>query len=236
MYANIGFDILSYLVEIISGESFLSYCDTHIFSPLDMKNTSFNLSHLNLDQVAIPYIRFMGRYYRINELAFMWGEDWTPSDQYWRIRCYPAGGLYSTVSDLSHFLIAHMNDGVYNGTRILQKETVQLMQKIQPGNQLGYGLAWMRTSVQGISTSGHSGGYPGVNTWMLYNETEDTGVIFLANGSPGYVLPFGGWYLMMTILFSLFTKEGTLPLEASSEYNVSSEPFFMMPLVTHRVP
>lgn len=211
MYANIGFDLISYLVEIISGESFLGYCDNHIFSPLDMKNTDFNLSHLNINQVAIPYWRFLGRYYTINELGFLLGDEWTPPDQYWRVRCYPAGGLYSTVSDLSHFLIAHMNDGIYNGTQILKKETVELMHKVQVGNNIGYGLAWMHElPLRGLSISGHSGGYPGVNTWMLYNETQDIGVIYLANGSPGYALPFGGWFISRLILDSLFTKEITL--------------------------
>jgi CubicO group peptidase (beta-lactamase class C family) len=211
MYANIGFDLISYLVEIISGENFLEYCDNHIFSPLDMNNTDFNLSRLNIDQVAIPYCRFLGRYYTINELGFLFGDEWTPPDQYWRVRCYPAGGLYSTVSDLSHFLIAHMNDGSYTGTQILKKETVELMHKVQPGNNIGYGLAWMHElPFSGLSVSGHSGGYPGVNTWMLYNETKDIGVIYLANGSPGYALPFGGWFISRLILDSLFTKEITL--------------------------
>jgi CubicO group peptidase (beta-lactamase class C family) len=210
MYANIGFDLISYLVEIISGEPFLEYCITHIFSPLDMKNTDFNLSRLSIDQVAVPYCRFMGRYYTINELGFLLGDKWTPPDQYWRVRCYPAGGLYSTISDLSHFLIAHMNDGIYNGTGILQKETVELMHEIQPGNQIEYGLAWMHEfPINGLSVSGHSGGYPGVNTWMLYNETKDIGVIYLANGSPGYALPFGGWVISRLLLGSLFEKERT---------------------------
>ena len=229
MYANIGFDLISYLVEIISGDPFLEYCDTHIFSPLDMKNTNFNLSRLDINQVAIPYGRFMGRYYTINEMGFLWGEDWTPPDQYWRVRCYPAGGLYSSVSDLSHFLIAHMNDGIYKGTQILKKETVELMHKVQPGNQIGYGLAWMHQSpIRGLSISGHSGGYPGVNTWMLYNETMDIGVIYLANGNPGYMLPFGGWLISRLLLGSLFTKERIFEEIVPHDFTVSPEPFFMI--------
>jgi len=54
MYANVGFDIISYLVEIFSGEPFLEYCDTHIFSPLDMKHSGFNISRFDINQVAIP--------------------------------------------------------------------------------------------------------------------------------------------------------------------------------------
>jgi CubicO group peptidase (beta-lactamase class C family) len=140
--------------------------------------------------------------------------------------------LYTTVSDLSHFLIAHMNDGVYNGTRILEKETVALMHEIQPGNQENYGLAWYYQIIGGIYMTGHSGGYPGVNTWMFYNQTEDVGVIFFANGSPQYgTLPFGGSIPFFWIIYSLFTKEGTFKGEIQHKFTVSSDPFFMTPLM-----
>ena len=233
MYANVGFDLISYLVEIISGEPFLAYCDTHIFSPLDMTNTGFNFSCFDIDQVAIPYQRFKGRYYTINETAFLFGEDWTPPQQYWRVRFYPAGGLYTTVSDLSHFLIAHMNDGIYNGTQILEKETVELMHATQPGNQIGYGLAWMHESIGDLS--GHGGDLPGADTWMLYSQKEDIGIIYLANGNPEYsALPFRGQFPFMLILYLLFTKEGTLRGEMHHECTVSSDPFFMTPLIVPR--
>jgi CubicO group peptidase (beta-lactamase class C family) len=231
MYTNVGFDLISYLVEIISGEPFLEYCDTYIFSLLDMKNKGFNFSRLDVDKVAIPYQRFFGRYYAINEF---FGEE-SPPDQYYRMRCYPAGGLYSTVSDLSHFLIALMNDGIYNGTRILEKETVELMHELQSGNRIGYGLAWMREYVRGLWASGHGGDLPDVDTWMLYNQTEDIGVIYLANGNPGYsALPLGGLFPVRLILGLLFTKEGTFRGEMQHESMVSSDLFFMTPLIVPR--
>ena len=36
MYANVNFDLVAYLVEIISGKPFLEYCDENIFLPLKM--------------------------------------------------------------------------------------------------------------------------------------------------------------------------------------------------------
>jgi CubicO group peptidase (beta-lactamase class C family) len=224
MYANVGFDLISYLVEIISGEPFLEYCDTHIFSPLDMKHTGFNFSRFDINQVAIPYQRYKGKYYTINELESIFG--WELPEPYYRMRFYPAGGLYTTVTDLSHFLIAHMNDGIYNDTKILEKETVDLMHTIQPGNQIGYGLAWMHQSIGGLS--GHGGDLPGADTWMLYNQTKDIGVIYLANGNPEYsALPFGGQVPFMLIMYLLFTKEGTLRGEMQQEFTVSSDSLFM---------
>jgi CubicO group peptidase (beta-lactamase class C family) len=239
MYANVGFDLISYLVELISGEPFLEYCDTHIFSPLDMKHTGFNLSRFDINQVAIPYQRIMGRYYTINQMDFWFGADWTPPTQYYRERCYPAGGLYTTVSDLSHFLIAHMNDGVYNGTQILKKETVELMHTPQPGNPIGmfwYGLAWLTETMKGITASGHEGDLEGIETIMLYNQTEHIGVIYLATGNPVYGhLPYYGYYPCVWLYYLLMTKEGTLRREMPHEDALVSDLFFRTPLIGSRL-
>jgi len=209
MYANVGFDLISYLVEILSNESFLSYCQNNIFDPLEMYNTSFNLSSLNIDDVAIPYHYHQGKYYQINELSFIYGDD-IPPEPYWKLRCYPAGGLYTTINDLSHFLIAHMNDGIYQNTRILEKETIDLMQNIHPDNAIQYGLAWMNKSISFRYTAmGHGGDLMGVDTWMLYIPSEDIGIIYFANGNPafGQHSIFGSIFVKL-LLFSLFTEGG----------------------------
>jgi CubicO group peptidase (beta-lactamase class C family) len=210
MYANIGFDLISYLVEIISDEPFLDYCQQKIFDPLHMDNTSFNLSTLNIDNVAIPYFFYFGKYYQINELSFLLG-DLTPSEPFWKLRCYPAGGLYTTINDLSHFFIAHMNGGVYQNTRILKKETVDLMQQIQPDNAIGYGLAWMQYPIGfQYMAMGHGGDIMGVDTWMLYIPSKDIGMIYFANGNPAYGRnPIMGSIIVQFLLYSLF-KEGGL--------------------------
>jgi CubicO group peptidase (beta-lactamase class C family) len=211
MYANIGFDLIAYLVEIISNEPFLFYCQHHIFDPLHMHNTSFNLSTLNIDNVAIPYQYHRGKYYQINELSFLYGE-FTPPGPYWRLRCFPAGGLYTTVSDLSHFLMAHMNDGLYHNTRILEKQTVDLMHTIQPDNAIGYGLAWMAHPISlKYSATGHGGDINGVDTWMLHVPSENIGMIYFANGNPVYGVSGStiGSIAIQFLLYTLF-KEGGL--------------------------
>ncbi len=215
MYANIGFDLISFLVEIISGECFLSYCQEFIFEPLKMYNTSFNLSTLNIDNVALPYYYYLGEYYQINELSFLFG-DLTPPQPYWKMRAFPAGGLYTTINDLAHFLIAHMNDGVYQNTRILEKETVELMHTIQPDNAIQYGLAWMDYPI-GLrySAMGHGGDLPGVDTWMLYMPSEDIGIIYFANGNPAYLqTKIIGLIAIQLLLYSLF-KEGGATMRSS---------------------
>ena len=209
MYANIGFDLISYLIEILSGESFLTYCQKNIFDPLEMHNTSFNLSTLNIENVAIPYQYYLGKYYQINELSFLYG-DLIQDQPYWRVRFYPAGGLYTTINDLANFLIAHMNEGIYKNTRILEKETVDLMHEIQPDNSINYGLAWMEYPITNkYSAMGHGGDIMGVDTWMLYMPSEEIGIIYFANGNPAYSPnSIVGIILVQFLIYNLFNKGG----------------------------
>ena len=211
-YAHINFAIIAYLIERISGEIFVEFCKENIFLPLEMYNTSFNLTELDIDNVAIPYYyhKEIGEYLQIDELSI--DGEIHPSI-YWRILNYPAGGLYSTVSDLSHFLIAHVNDGVYNGVRILKKETVDEMHKIQPpGNfnpmiQAYYGLAWLFKEdplIFNITLMGHYGLSIGIVGIMYHIPTDDVRVIFFANGDG-----FTGITMFVNLIeINLFKKGG----------------------------
>jgi CubicO group peptidase (beta-lactamase class C family) len=209
MYSNVNFDVTCYLVELISGEIFVEYCKNHIFQPLEMYNTSFNLSELDINNVAIPYHYHNGEYLQINELSYLLGEDITPPDKYWRVRCYAAGGLYTTISDLSHFLIAHMNGGIWNDVRILEERTVEEMHTIQPpGNidpvgNLYHGLAW---TIQGtpfdVNVSGHNGGNIGVVGYMSFIPSEEIGIICFYNSD----------YIFETNTISLLIDTSLIPM------------------------
>jgi len=173
IYANANFDIVAYLVELISGESFIDYCDNYIFEPLEMYNTGFNLSELDIDKVAVPYWYEDGQYHEINQIV-IWNVS-LPS-KYWRPFNYPVGGLYTTVSDLSHFMIAHMNGGVWNNVRILKENTVNSMHKSS--------LAWatIKPDKLDVTYSGYSGHNAGVNAHMYFIPSEKIGMIYLSNG------------------------------------------------------
>jgi CubicO group peptidase (beta-lactamase class C family) len=192
MYANVGFEIIGYLIELISGEEFLHYCKEHIFNPLEMYSTGWNLSELTIDNVAIPYHYHNSEYLQINELSYLLGRH-TPPDKYWRFRMYPAGGLYTTVSDFSHFLIAHMNSGMWNGIRILEENTVEKMHTIHgnmdPIGNYYYGLGWgfqKYPIIFNLTVSGHGGGVWGVTTAMYCIPNENVGHILFTNGDGLY--------------------------------------------------
>jgi CubicO group peptidase (beta-lactamase class C family) len=224
-YANINFDIIAYLVEIISDEPFYEYCENNIFEPLDMDKSSFRLTDYDNEEVAIPY--FWNPYTKKHETS-----------QNWVFIHYPAGGLFTTVLDLSHFLIAHMNGGVYNGSRILNEETVEEMHKIQsPGNKNSFyfGLAWLFMSrsiwigfqyplffilhFKKVLYSGHGGDISyGLHTRMNMKITENVGVIYFINT---HRLQRSGWQATELLNEVLFKKAKNLQ---TGNYNLQNFP------------
>ncbi len=167
-YANVGFSVLGHLVETFTGQTLEEYCRTNIFEPLDMDDTSFLLPNLNISRVAVPY-RYAKEYY--------------PFIHYQTLD-YPAGGLRTSVKDLSRFLLAHMNSGVYNGTQILTSQSVEDMHTIQYESdtydfQYGLGFQIWETS-KGLKI-GHTGGLYGVSTKMAYRKSDNIGIIMFIN-------------------------------------------------------
>lgn len=168
IYSNIGFGILGYLVEILSGKSFEEYCSENIFEPLGMEDTSFRLDIVNVSRVAVPYEFQSGVYYPL---------------LHYNVLFYPAGGLRTSVLDLSNFLIAHMNGGVYNGVLILNETTVEEMHTIQYPRDKGfqYGLGFQIWKKSADTRIGHTGGLFGVATKMVFRQSDNTGIIFFTN-------------------------------------------------------
>jgi CubicO group peptidase (beta-lactamase class C family) len=164
-YSSIAYALLGYLVEILSNQSFEQFCTEKIFSPLDMMNTSFLIDDFNSIQLAIPYIWF-GLYIPL---------------PHQNIYCSPAAGLRTTIYDFSRFLIVHMNKGLYNGVRILNESTVEMMHKIQYPNSR-FGLGWMIwNSPDGEIYGGHSGVNLGGHALMKIRNSDNVGIIYLIN-------------------------------------------------------
>lgn len=171
-YSNTGYLILEYLVEQISEKSFDNYCKDNIFTPLGMKNSSFYYRDIKRMQRAVPY-QLRGNFHL--RLPF------------YDVPKSGAGGLLTSIEDLSHFLIAHMNNGTYNGVRILDNSTVELMHTIYCENpnsgvlNFSYGFGWMFFNINGTIYQGHDGDTPGFTARMIYCEKNKTGILFLFN-------------------------------------------------------
>ncbi len=168
-YANIGFSIVAYLVEILSHQDFNEYCKEHIFQPLQMDTTGFRLRDVDIDNVAVPYEFKNNGYFR--------------HPQYGIHILYPAITLRTSIEEYSHFIIAHMNGGIWNGVRILNQTTVELMHMahFSPGDKYNYGLGWQITNKPFEKTYGHSGGYVGALDLITIFPADNTAVLLFTN-------------------------------------------------------
>ena len=97
---------------------------------------------------------------------------------------YPSGQLRTTSNNLAKLMSAYINDGIYNGTRILEPETVNLIKTIHyPFIDSDQGLIWYYKNQNGRALFGHNGGDLGSLTEMFISFQNNIGVILLSNSS-----------------------------------------------------
>lgn len=170
-YATLGNIILGVIIEKASKQPYEDYVQEHILDPLQMKNSSFYYSFYSRDELAGFYVWQTGIYFKF------------PYIQAKKIE-FPGGGLISTLEDLSHFLIMHLNNGVYDGVRILEESSVEEMHRVQyPGfydDGFLHGFGWYSNG----SIGGHGGRSVGAGAEMKMRDTDNVGVIFFWNQYP----------------------------------------------------
>jgi CubicO group peptidase (beta-lactamase class C family) len=142
-------DVLGYLVEKISGQSLDVFFRQRIFEPLGMKDTYFNIPKEKQDRLVMLHTKVNGKFYRSPESSSLHGTK--------IYRDYPnlnfpmlsgGGGLSSTIMDYAIFMQMMLNEGEYNGVRIISRNSVRMMTQNQIGelNQgvnkfgLGFGI------------------------------------------------------------------------------------------------
>ena len=119
--------------------------------------------------------------------------------------------MRTSVRELSNFLIAHMNGGLYRDVRILNESTIDLMHiEHYPSHdgKRGYGLGWsIIENIFGKKEIGHSGGWSGVHTLMTFRPEDKTAIIIFTNSydSTQFSGPLEGLAFLL-IRYELFRK------------------------------
>ncbi len=112
-----GFDVISRIVEVVSGQSFDQFLRERIFRPLRMNDTFFWPDESQRERLAGSYVRSDGN------LDPRPDPDSMSSPVYFSA----AGGLMSTASDYARFALMLANGGELDGARILSPRSVQIM-------------------------------------------------------------------------------------------------------------
>lgn len=178
-YCNTAYAIIGYLIELFSGETYDAYVERNVLSPLEMNMSGFDLKPGMEAQLATGYVRDGGADKPLERVdRYIIGTK--PED--------PAGSLYSTVIDLSNFIICNLNRGIYRGRRLLDEETVEEMHRLQRGaggSRSGMALTWFRSIHSGHVLLSHTGGLPGFTNHVAFYKDLEIGVCWLSNLNDG---------------------------------------------------
>ena len=168
LYSDINFEVLGELVRRISGKPLDVYCSEHIFGPLNMDKTFFKPDK-SFQSCIAPTQFTNGKKGRM-----LCGEVHDPAAQ--RMGGVAGhAGLFSTADDLSVFARMLLNDGAFNGVRILDSRTVESMTLPQspldskPFRGFGWSIdapfAANREALLPVGSYGHKG-YTGTLIWI----------------------------------------------------------------------
>jgi len=146
-YSNYGADLAGYIVQRVSGLPFEQYVQENIFRPLGILDATF------LEPLPETLKPMMSNGYDVASAEPKPFELVPP-------RPAPDGSLSITGSDMAPFMIAHLQNGKYGDTRILQQQTAEMMHARQfamDPSVNGMALGFYEENRNGHHIIGHGG-------------------------------------------------------------------------------
>lgn len=166
---GLNVDVLGYLIELWSGENLDQYFTKHIFEPLGMEDTYFYIPETKASRLV--KVNTEGPDRKVKEIS----QDFVNYPLLKGTYFSGGAGLSSTTRDYAIFLQMLLNNGEYNGKRLLSRRTVELITSNQIGelnrNRDKFGLGFEITTEYGQAELGISegsfswGGYFGTTYW-----------------------------------------------------------------------
>ncbi|WNM18760.1 serine hydrolase [Flavobacterium capsici] len=182
-YDNLLYVIAGEVIAKVSAKSWCDFVEERLMQPLEMNNSASSWKRLkDTTNVIVPHVPTNGKLEVV--------------PRYTNSIFDAAAGLYASVNDLSHWLIAQMDDGNYNGKQLFSKKEHDEMWKSQTilplrnsfpysTNFSSYGLGWKLTDVNGHLEVSHTGGLDGIVTQSIMFPKEKLGIIVLTNQQSG---------------------------------------------------
>ncbi|WP_163528067.1 serine hydrolase domain-containing protein [Halobacillus ihumii] len=166
-YANDNYVLLGLIVQRVSGQSYGNYVKEHIFEPLSMHNTFVSHEEALDHGLATAHRRWFGF-----NVEYKSSHTFSRGD-------VPAGYIISSAEDMSHYLIAQLNDGKYKDVFVLSPTGINLMQT-EPVPDT-YAMGWLSDKVRDIPVIGHAGGSVGYQSHIWFTPEQRLGVVVMGN-------------------------------------------------------
>jgi CubicO group peptidase (beta-lactamase class C family) len=189
-YDNLLYVVAGEVVARVSGMSWTDFVEKRIMSPLGMEHSAGVYQNLkDKKNVALPHATTKGTLKQIS--------TYTKNDA----TLGAAGGIYASVSDLSKWMLLHLNDGKYGPDLTLRLVSANNLKEMhRPHTFVGfnsnpdaaakthfttYGLGWNVADLHGYVMLSHTGGLPGMLSRTVLIPELNLGVVVLTNTNPG---------------------------------------------------
>ncbi|MBN2388603.1 MAG: beta-lactamase family protein [Anaerolineales bacterium] len=207
---GLAIELLGCLVELVSGKPLDVYMQEHIFDPLGMTDTAFQLLPEKAGRLALVYD------HPVDGQALRRRDDLKPPAQR---PCFfsGGGGLVSTIGDYARFCQMLVNRGALDGVRLLSPRSVAMYAHNQAPaaalpyrfdqndrNHLGYGYSLATRVLIDVAASGRAGslgefGWDGAfNTYFWIDPQEDLYGLMMVQTNPGMYYPIAPQFKILT--------------------------------------
>jgi CubicO group peptidase (beta-lactamase class C family)/D-alanyl-D-alanine dipeptidase len=176
-YSNAGVSVAGLVVEKLTGKRFDEHVREVLFEPLRMPTSGF---------VSSPQIK--------RTLATAWMRShhaprFVAPD--FALGTLPAGNLYSSMNELSHFLSAILNGGQFDGKSVIDQDLLRSMfEPIRAPNDRAplYGIGFGLGNIDGHRIIQHGGAVYGYSTQLVGLPDQRIGVVTSAalDGANGF--------------------------------------------------
>ena len=172
-YSNYGTALAGYVVQRVSGEPYEQYITEHILEPLGMEHSAAT------QPLPSGLTRDLSKGYHYRD------ETYDAKDFEW-ISNSPSAPVHATATDMARFMLAHLQNGEYDGARILREDTARNMhrQHFTHDPRLSgwtYGFAISRENDQHIIW--HDGDSARFQTMLALLPEQDSG-LFVSYNTP----------------------------------------------------
>ncbi|MCL5070513.1 MAG: beta-lactamase family protein [Actinobacteria bacterium] len=164
-YANANYQIVGMIIQSVSNQSFQSYIQENIYKPLEMYNSYSSKDEAFKHGLATGYRYWFGFPIHTHNLPYSY-------------RHFPAGWYISSTEDLAHFLMLHINDGIYNKQRLVSAQGIYELHHPALEN---YAMGWV---VKDEFLS-HNGSVPDYGSTFGIDTKNKIGVVVLFNVNTG---------------------------------------------------
>ncbi|HZK07790.1 MAG TPA: serine hydrolase [Bacteroidales bacterium] len=174
-YCNAGYFWAGQCIESITGKPWNNFIENQLLQPLDMNRTLMLSENLQQQQnIASAHTLQQGvltvfPHTNIDVIG-------------------PAASMSSSVNDLSHWAIAQLDSGRYEGRQVIPYEVIRKTrypQTIQRRNSF-YGLGWSIDEYKEVEVVSHGGGILGFFTGVTLVPEMNLGIVVLTNSDENW--------------------------------------------------